>query len=155
MNQVSGVGALEDDDFVAIVVPQSVKVSRGALLFSGILTLVLGLQTVLSVRLTSFTGVIVGAMFGLGGSCSAMGFQLTRGSGRAAVMGIGFSAATFLLHAVWFVFGAFHGFVSLLAFILMPLASTSLICAARSVVWARRADGARERLRAQGLDSGQ
>jgi hypothetical protein len=145
----------EDADLAAIVVPPSAKFGGGALLLLGVLTLVLCLQTVLVVgRYNSLTIPIISAMFLLGLSCAVLGFQVTRGSGKAAVLGTGFASITFLGAGGWFVFGIFNNLFSLLALMLMPIAVTAILFVALSISWARRADLARERLRAQGLDSG-
>ncbi|HEY4157179.1 MAG TPA: hypothetical protein VGM29_03745 [Polyangiaceae bacterium] len=145
----------EDADLAAIVVPPTAKFGGGALLLLGVLTLVLCLQTVLVVgRYNSLTVPIISAMFLLGASCAVLGFQITRGSGKAAVLGAGFASITCLGAGGWFVFGIFNNLFSLLALMLMPIAVTAILFVALSIGWARRADLARERLRAQGLDSG-
>jgi hypothetical protein len=145
----------DDADLEAIVVPPSAKFGGGALLLLGVLTLVLCLQTVLVVgRYNSLTIPIIFIMFALGVICSVLGFQITRGSGKAAQVGTGVAGLTFVLAGAWFVFGILHNLVSLLALLLMPIAVTALLFSALSIGWARRADQARERLRAQGLDSG-
>ncbi len=145
----------EDADLAAIVVPPSAKFGGGALLLLGVLTLVLCLQTVLVVgRYDALTVPIISVMFLLGASCSLFGFQITRGSGKAAVFGSGLAIATFLGAGGWFVFGILNNLVSVLALMLMPIAVTALLFTALSIGWARQADLARARLRAQGLDSG-
>ena len=148
-------GPSDDADFEAIVVPASAKFGGGALLLLGVLTLVLGLQTVLVVaRYDSLTVPIISLMFALGVACAALGFRITRGSGKAALMGTVIAGVTLLLAGAWFVFGVFHNLFSMLALMLMPIAVTALLFSGLSIGWARRADEARERLRAQGLDSG-
>jgi hypothetical protein len=145
----------DDADLEAIVVPSSAKFGGGALLLLGVLTLVLGLQTVLVVaRYNSLTLPIIAVMFALGAGCSVLGFQTTRGSGKAATLGTGFAGLSFVLAGAWFVFGIFHNLVSMLALMLMPIAVTAALFCGLSISWARRADAARERLRAHGLDSG-
>jgi hypothetical protein len=134
----------EDADLAAIIVPSTAKFGGGALLLLGVLTLVLCLQTVLVVaRYDALTLPIICLMFALGLACSVLGFRITRGSGKAAVVGTVLAGVTFSGAGTWFVFGLFHNLVSMLA-----------LFSALSISWARRADAARERLRAQGLDSG-
>ena len=152
---VGRVESSEDADLEALIVPPSAKFGGGALLLLGVLTLVLGLQTVLVVaRYDSLTTPIIVIMFALGGTCSALGFQITRGSGKATLTGTAVASVTFVLAGAWFVFGILHNLLSLLALLLMPIAVTALLFSVSSLGWARRADGARARLRAQGLDSG-
>ncbi len=153
---VVGVGQSQDDaDLAAIVVPPNAKFGGGALLLLGVLTLVLCLQTVLIiVRYQAILLVVVVIMFVLGAGSALLGFQLTRGSGKAAVLGTGFAGVTFVLSGAWFVCAILSNVVSLLALLLMPIAAAALLFCAISIGWAKRADLARERLRAQGLDSG-
>ena len=148
-------GPSDDADLEAITVPASAKFGGGALLLLGVLTLVLCLQTVLVVaRYDSLTVPIISLMFALGAACAVLGFRITRGSGKATLTGTVFAGIDFVLTAAWFVFGIFHNLFSLLALLLLPIAVTALLFSALSIGWARRADEARERLRAQGLDSG-
>ncbi len=104
----------EDADLEAIIVPPSAKFGGGALLLLGELALVLCLQTVLVVgRYNGLTIPIIVIMFALGMSCSVLGFQITRGSGKAAVIGTGFAGVTFVLAGAWLVFGILHNLVSM------------------------------------------
>lgn len=144
-----------DRDLDAIVVPSTAKFGGGALLLLGALTLVLCLQTVLVVRrYDALTVPIICVMFALGLACAILGFQITRGSGKAAMVGTVLAGITFVGSASWFVFGLFHNFVSALALLLLPIAVAAGLFSALSISWARRADAARDRLRAQGLDPG-
>jgi hypothetical protein len=159
MNQhpgaVSSVGAdAQDADLQAVTVPSSVKIGGGTLLLWGVLTLVLCLQTALAVRLDVITTPIVLLMFALGLSGALLGFYLTRGSGKAAVSGVVLTGVSFFLIAAWVGFSFSHGLFSLLALSLLPLSLLAATFCGLSVSWARRADLARERLRAQGLDLG-
>ena len=151
-----GVGiSQEDEDLAAIVVPPNAKFGGGALLLLGVLTLILGLQTVLVVRrYEPLLITVIVIMFTLGLGSAWLGFQTTRGSGTATIAGIGFAIVTFVLSGAWFVYALVHNVVSLLALGLLPLAVTAILFGALSIGWAKRADVARERLRAQGLDAG-
>jgi len=152
----AGVGQTQEDaDLAAIVVPPNAKFGGGALLLLGVLTLVLCLQTLLLIaRYEPLLIVVVGLMFVLGGGSAWIGFQVTRGSGKAALLGTGIAGISFVCSGAWFVYAMFNNVVSLLALLLMPIAVTALLFCALSIGWAKRADLARERLRAQGLDSG-
>jgi asparagine N-glycosylation enzyme membrane subunit Stt3 len=146
--------AAQDADFLAITVPSSVKVGGGTLLLLGVLTLVLCLQTSLVVRFNAVSTPIVLLMFGIGLAAALLGFYLTRGSGKAAVSGTVLAGVSFFLIAGWVGFSLHIGLLSLLAISLLPLSLLAATFCALSVSWARRADQARERLRAQGLDLG-
>ncbi|HYQ04687.1 MAG TPA: hypothetical protein VER96_38700 [Polyangiaceae bacterium] len=158
MNQQYGAamnsGDTQDADLQAVTVPSQVKIGGGTLLLWGVLTLVLCLQTALAVRFTAITTPIVLLMFALGLSGAWFGFKLTRGSGKAAVSGVVLTGVSFFLFAAWVGFSLYNGLLSLLAILLLPLSLLAALFCGLSVSWARRADQARERLRAQGLDLG-
>jgi hypothetical protein len=158
MNQQFGAAAssvdTQDADLQAVTVPSSVKIGGGTLLLWGVLTLVLCLQTALAVRFDAITTPIVLSMFALGLSGALLGFYLTRGSGKAAVSGVVLTCVSFFLFAAWVGFSLYNGLLSLLAISLLPLSLLAATFCGLSVSWARRADRARERLRAQGLDLG-
>ena len=144
----------QDADLQAVTVPSSVKIGGGTLLLLGVLTLVLCLQTALAVRFNAITTPIVLLMFALGLACALLGFYLTRGSGKAAVFGTALAAGAFFLLAGWVGFSLYNGLLSLLAIALLPLSLLAATFCGLSISWSRRADLARERLRAQGLDLG-
>ena len=158
MNQPNNAGTssgdAQDADLQAITVPSSVKVGGGSLLVLGVLTLVLCLQTSLVVRFNAISTPIVLLMFAIGLSSALLGYYLTRGSGRAAVSGTVLAGVSFFLLATWVGFSLYNGLFSLLAISLLPLSLLAATFSALSISWARRADQARERLRAQGLDLG-
>jgi hypothetical protein len=93
-------------------------------------------------------------MFAVGMGGAVLGFYLTRGRGRAAVSGTVLAGVSFFLLAAWVGFSLYNGLLSLLAISLLPLSLLAGTFCALSISWARRADQARERLRAQGLDPG-
>src|SRR6188768_2302009 len=153
MNQQGNLGMgsedAQDADVQAITVPSSVKVGGGTLLLLGVLTLVLCLQTSLVVRFTAISLPIVLLMFGIGLACALVGYYLTRGSGKAAVSGAVLAGVSFFLLSAWVGFSFYIGLFSLLAISLLPLSLLAGTFCALSISWARRADQARERLRAQ------
>jgi hypothetical protein len=147
-------GDAQDADLQAITVPSSVKAGGGSLLLLGVLTLVVCLQTALVVRFNVITTPIVLLMFVLGLACALVGFYVTRGSGKAALVGTALAGAAFFLLAGWVGFALYGGLLSLLSISLLPLSLLSATFCALSISWGRRADLARGRLRAQGLDLG-
>jgi asparagine N-glycosylation enzyme membrane subunit Stt3 len=158
VNQPSNAGTSngdgQDADLQAITVPSSVKVGGGTLLLLGVLTLVLCLQTSLVVRFNAIGTPIVLLMFAIGLASALVGYYLTRGSGKAAVSGTVLAVVSFFLLAAWVGFSLYNGLLSLLSISLLPLSLLAATFSALSISWARRADLARERLRAQGLDLG-
>lgn len=144
----------EDADYEALVVPRIAKLGGGALLFLGVMTLVLCLQTLLMFRMTLFTTPIMAAMLLLGVSCAVLGFRITRADGKAAIGGTFIAAFTSLLSGAWFAYGWQYEIVTALAAALVPVALLALTLCALSIDGARHADRARARLRQQGLDLG-
>jgi hypothetical protein len=158
VNQPTNVGTsngdAQDADLQAITVPSSVKAGGGTLLVLGVLTLVLCLQTSLVVRFNAISTPIVLVMFACGLACAWVGYSLTRGSGKAAVSGTVLAVVSFFLLATWVGFSLYNGLLSLLSISLLPLSLLAATFSGLSISWARRADQARERLRAQGFDLG-
>jgi hypothetical protein len=74
--------------------------------------------------------------------------------GRAALVGTFVAAATFVGSATWFVFAMLNGLFTLLGLMIPGLALLATALVATSISRSKRADEARERLRAQGLDIG-
>jgi hypothetical protein len=145
----------EDADYEALAVPRIAKFGGGALLFLGVMTLVLCLQTLLMLRMTLFTTPIMALMLLLGVGCAVLGFRITRADGKAAIGGTFIAAFTSLLSGAWFAYCWLYDIVTALAAALVPIALLALVLCALSIDGARQADRARARLRQQGLDLGQ
>lgn len=145
----------EDADYEALSVPRIAKVGGGTLLFLGVMTLLLCVQTLLMFRMTLLTTPIMAVMLALGLSCAVLGFRITRADGKAAIGGTFIAALTSLLSGGWFAYGWLNETVIALAGVLVPIALLSLVLCALSIDAARQADRARARLRDQGLNLGQ
>jgi hypothetical protein len=145
----------EDADYEALAVPRIAKFGGGALLFLGVMTLVLCLQTLLMFRVTLVTTPIFAVMLLLGVGCAVLGVRITRADGKAAIGGTFIAAFTSLLSGAWFAYGWVHDTVIALAAALIPIALLALVLCALSIDAARQADRARARLRQQGLNLGQ
>jgi len=144
----------QDDDLEALGTTPLAKFGGGALIFSGVISGLLALQTALSVRFAGVVTIFVPLFFLLAGGLVASGVSLTRMRGWAAVAGGGFGGLGFLVSLVWLVVSFMGGLFSLLALGLVPLTVTSAALAAASIGVARRADAARARLREQGMEGG-
>ncbi len=142
------------DDVAAVTPPTTVKVSGACSMLAGVLTLVLAVQAgaVLQVRGAYQLAVVLFAVCGLGAIVS--GFRLTRLLGGSALLTTGFACMTLLSALAWFVVALMNGVLVLLALPIVPVAGAAAITAFTSRALVERADAARSRLRAQGLDLG-
>jgi hypothetical protein len=142
------------DDVAAVTPPLNVKVSGACSIFAGVLSLVLALQAgaVLEVRGAFQLAVVLFAVCGLGGVVS--GFRLTRLLGGSALLTTGFASLTLLSALGWFVVALMNGVLILLALPIVPIAGAAAITSFANRELVARADVARSRLRAQGLDLG-
>ena len=145
----------EDADYEALVVPRIAKLGGGALLFLGVMTLVLFLQTLLMFRMSLFSALLMAVMLLLGVGCAVLGFRITRADGKAAIGGTVVAAFSSLLSGAWFAYSWLYDTVIALAAALVPIALLALVLCALSIDAARQADRARARLRQQGLNLGQ
>lgn len=144
-----------DADYEALVVPRSAKFGGRALLFLGVMTLVLFLQTVLMFRVTALSGAIMTLMLLLGVACAVLGFRITRARGGAAIAGTFVAGFSTVVSGGWFAYSWLYDTVIALAAALVPIALLALVLCALAIDGARHTDRARARLRKQGLDLGQ
>src|SRR3954468_7352390 len=112
----------ENADYEALVVPRIAKFAGGTLLFLGLMTLVLFLQTVLILRVTVLTGAIMTLMLALGVASVVLGFRITRARGGAAIAGTFVAAFTTLVTGGWFAYSWLYDIVIALAAGLVPIA---------------------------------
>jgi hypothetical protein len=142
------------DDVAAITPTLSVKVAGGCAILAGVLALVLALQAaaVLQVAGVYRLAILLLSTGGLGAIVG--GFRLTRMLGGSAHLTAGFSGAVLLTALVWFVLALSKGVLVLLALPILPIAGTAVVTSVANRVVVQRADAARSRLRAQGLDAG-
>jgi hypothetical protein len=144
-----------DADYEALVVPRIAKFAGGTLLFLGVMTLVLFLQTLLILRVTVLTATLMALMLVLGVAGAVLGFRITRARGRAAIAGTFVAAFTTLLSGGWFAYSWLYDVVIALAAALVPISLLALVLCALAIDGARHTDRARARLRKEGLDLGQ
>jgi hypothetical protein len=147
-------GPSQDDDLQAIAPALTARLGGGALMLSGLLTALLGLQLALSVRGTGLFGVMPFVWMALGIGTIAIGWQVSRAREWAALTGATAGALLSVGHLVWLIVSFSNGLFSLLAIGNLPLAFAASLGAVLAMPACRRATAARERLRAVGLDVG-
>ena len=142
------------DDVAAVTPPLSVKVAGACSMLAGVLCLVLALQAgaVLAVAGAFQLAVVLFVVCGLGAVIS--GFRLTRLLGGSALLSAGFASMTLLSALAWFVVALMNGLVILLALPILPISGAAVITSLANRELVAKADAARSRLRAQGLDLG-
>lgn len=152
MERVSMLG--EDSDLAAIAVPSSVRLAGGVTIGAGLCAVVNALQLLtFSTVPTLVTWVGVAALV-LGVSCVFAGWGVVRGRFRAAVAALVAAGITALAAVAWVLFALLHGMISLTAFALISLSAISLFLVSLALKDTKKIEGARTRLRAQGLDGG-
>lgn len=93
-------------------------------------------------------------MLAAGIAAIVLGFHVMKARGWAAITGTIVVGTIVFAQSGWIVFGLAHGFVSLLAFGVPPLALAATVLAGISIPGSLRADQARRRLAEQGLNMG-
>jgi len=141
------------DDFEELKLPAIAKISGGIALLLGFFHCILAAQTYVVLR-SSVSLLVVGVMLSLGLSAGYSGYRITRGSGKAAITATLVAAGTVLTTGVWLLFALRHGMLSPLTLLVLLFALATVIFSGLAVPDLRRVDAARERLRAQGLDTG-
>jgi hypothetical protein len=143
-----------DDDMVAIRPTAGAKVGAAFMAGAGVLGLVLALQGFVFLQLRGVYALSepIFAALGALGIFAAARLASMRGLGALlAVIGGGLLSLAAL---IWFVVAMLGGVFILLAIALVPIAGIAAGLGAANLQTARKADAARSRLRAQGLDAG-
>jgi hypothetical protein len=141
------------DDFDALKLPSISKVSGGLGLLLGLFESILAAQT-LTVLRPIWRFPLFAVMLGLGLTIGYAGYRVTRGSGKAALMATLLAALNLLVTSVWFVFAISQGLLSPLTLLVLLLSIATIVFSGIALPELRRVDAARERLRAEGLDTG-
>lgn len=144
----------EGDDILAITPTPRVKAAAACTAIAGVLSLVLCLQAGAVLQLRGGYQAVAPVFGVLGLLGLVTGYRLSRMKNGAAWLGVGVSGAIGLAALVWFVVALLGGVFILLALLLLPLSSGALLAAVGSSAAIQRAEGARARLRSEGLDSG-
>lgn len=143
----------EADDLDALVIPSSVKLAGGMLIGAGVCIGIVGLQA-LGLRTTGFFSLVGPLALVLSGGCVFSGWGVVRGRARSAMFGLAVGGVTALFDLVWVVLAFLNGVISPISLLVLPLAITATVLIAVAFKEVKRIEGARERLRAQGLDAG-
>ena len=148
-----GVTVAEADDLDALVIPSSVKLAGGMLIGACVCIGIVGLQA-LGLRTTGFFSLVGPLALVLSGGCVFSGWGVVRGRARSAMFGLAVGGVTALFDLVWVVLAFLNGVISPISLLVLPLAITATVLIAVAFKEVKRIEGARERLRAQGLDAG-
>jgi hypothetical protein len=148
-----GATVAEADDLDALVIPSSVKLAGGMLIGAGVCVGIVGLQA-LGLRTTGFFSLVGPLAVVLSGGCVFSGWGVVRGRARSATFGLAVGGATALFDLVWVVLAFLNGLISPISMLVLPLAIAATVLIAVAFKEVKRIEGARERLRAQGLDAG-
>jgi hypothetical protein len=150
---VESTAVMQTSDVDSLTVPGNAKVAGGAGLLTGVFECVLAAQTVAVLR-GPLQFPTAGAMLGLGMGLAYSGFRVGRGSGKAALVEVVVGSVSILVVGAWSVFTLLHGVLSPLALLVAMVSIVVVAVAAVALPALRRLDAARERLRAEGLDTG-
>ena len=145
---------VDEEDLVTIVPTTIAKVGGGAQMFVGLFGLVLALQTSSIVRFRGLQQLILPTMIVGAVALLGLGWKTTKGRGTPAFVGTFVAASYGLLGLAWLVYSFANALFSLVALFLGPASIVAAILSALAIGAGRKADDARERLRAHGLDAG-
>ena len=138
-----------------MIVPTTIaKVGGGAQMFVGLFGLVLAAQTAGIVAFRGVMVIILPAMILFASVMLVAGWKTFKGRGVAALTGAIVGGIYGLLGIAWLVFSVMESLFSLVALFLGPATIAAAALSALAVGPGKKADDARERLRAQGLDAG-
>jgi hypothetical protein len=144
----------EDADIAACTPDINVKAAAGGLAVSGILLVLLCAQTASLLPLNLETTPIIGGM-GVAGALSIFAAtRVARLYTAGAWLGVIVGGVASLSGLAWLLFSVIGGLFSLLALAAPPIALLSTLATVLVLPRAQRAEAARERLRAAGLDLG-
>jgi hypothetical protein len=138
----------------ALAIPSSVKLAGAFLIGAGVTLGVTGLQALLFFVMRGPYQLVGPVALVLGGGCVFFGWGVVRARARAALGGIGLGAASSLFGAAWVILALMNGVLSAIALAVVPLAGLATLLIVVGLKDIKRIDLARERLRAQGLDTG-
>ncbi len=144
-----------DEEDLATIMPTTIaKAGGGAQMFVGLFGLVLALQTSSIVRFRGLQQLILPTMILFASVLLVTGWKTTKGRGSAAFVGTFVAGFYALLAIAWLVYSFSNSLFSVVAVFLGPASLVAAILTALAIGPGRKADDARERLRAQGMDVG-
>lgn len=145
---------VDEEDLATIVPTTLAKAGGGAQMFIGLFGLVLALQTSSIVRFRGLQQLILPTMILGALALLGLGWKTLKGRGTAAFVGAFVAAFYGLLGLAWLVYSFSNALFSLVALFLGPASIVAAVLSALAISAGRRADDARDRLRAQGMDVG-
>lgn len=144
----------EERDLAAIAPSRQTAIAGGVVLGVGIFTTLLGVQTQSAWQMRGLALIATILLFVLGPVAVVLGWNLRKARGWAAFGACALTGGTSLFIALWSLYALLNGFLSLLSFALVPGNAVAAFLSWTRLEQTRSADAARERLAAQGLDSG-
>lgn len=154
-NDLHGLAINDGDDDVQAAAPSTlVRIAGRVCTAAGVFTVVLGLQTLVNVRLIGVFAVAPFAQLLFGVALAVGGWMLSRGRGWAAIASTVLAALTVLATLAFAVTALVGGYVTFMPVFVIIGGVAGAVMAGLSIGECLRADRARERLQAQGLDLG-
>jgi hypothetical protein len=144
----------QPSDLEALAIPSGVKLAGGLLVGAGVAVGVTGLQVLLFFVMPGWYQLVGPAAMMLSGGCVFFGWGAVRARLPAARLALVLAAATFLFACGWIMLAFKHGMISFPTLAVVPLASVGYVVLRRELPQIKKIEEARERLRAQGLDTG-
>lgn len=142
------------DDIFAITPTPRVKAAAGICILSGVFSFILALQSGVILQVRGIYQAVTPLFVLLGAGAILAGYRLARMRPGAAWFAVAAAAGVGLASLGWFIVAALSGVVLYLALLLAPLAGGAVLAATGCTLALERAAQARQRLRAEGLDSG-
>lgn len=143
-----------DEDVQAAAPSTLVRIAGRVSTLAGVFSIVLGLQSFVNIRLVGFFAIAPFAQILLGLGLAICGWMLSRGRGWAAIGSAALGAVTVLSTIVFSVTALLGGYVTLMPVFVIISGVAGAVMAGVGIGECLRADKARERLAAQGLDMG-
>lgn len=143
----------EADPLTDVTPSLLVKLAGRIVLVAGGLMALMGVQS-LTLWFAGMFAVVPYVQIALGVAVAVMGWMLNRGRGWAAIAGSVCAGVMALFNTLWIVWALSNGYFTLMSLIVIPFAVGGSVLAALAVRPCQRADAARARLAAEGLDLG-
>lgn len=144
----------DDFDEAALATPKIVLVAGRTLLATGVFTTLLGVQSVVNLRIEGPAGFAPPLTVVVGIAASAVGLSLSRARGWAAPAAVALSAGISFTSSVWLLWTVANGYLAPLSLLVPPLAYAATVLALIALGPARKAADARRRAAEAGIDLG-
>ncbi|HWP08350.1 MAG TPA: hypothetical protein VNN72_21560 [Polyangiaceae bacterium] len=153
MGSPEPVAASAESDLDALAIPFDVKLAGGVMALGGAFFVVTGLQA-LGLTMRGLLNAVGPLAIAVGVSNVVVGAGVARARFGAARVGVVLAGATSLLALSWAGFALMNGVLSLIAVSVIPISGLAALLVFMALKSVKKIDGARERLRSQGLDGG-